>query len=420
MRILFTTPVLENPPAGGPQLRIENSIKALNEISELHIISRVSLEKIGGFVADKFYRKHCKRFLYSSSAKNFELNKFLYRIKKFLNILRHNKKKYEYDRYIIESDATFILNYAKKNAVDLIWFGYGNQSYDLIKEIKNRNSSLPLICDTDSVLSRYLLRGMPYEKCLEKREKLRLFGKKQEKEEAELVKLCDATLAVSEVDAEYYRELADKPEKIKIFSNVIDVNDYSISQDVPKNFKKPCIYLAGSFGFDSPMNKATMWFVEKVFPLVKKEIENIHFYIIGNRSDSTLGDIKSDSISVVGKVKSVLPYLQNATVAIVPLMFESGTRFKILEAAACGIPIVSTTLGAEGLAVVDREDILIADEPREFADAILKLIKDEDFAKKIANNCKQLVKKKYGLEKLIEEGKEVLDFIKKNRDHISL
>jgi glycosyltransferase involved in cell wall biosynthesis len=110
-----------------------------------------------------------------------------------------------------------------------------------------------------------------------------------------------------------------------------------------------------------------------------------------------------------------MPHLCYADVAIVPLRFESGTRFKILEAAACGIPIVSTTLGAEGLAVSHGEDILIADRPRSFADSIIRLIKDRDFALRVAKNLKTLVYEKYSLKSLTQEGQRILEYLLQKR-----
>jgi glycosyltransferase involved in cell wall biosynthesis len=159
------------------------------------------------------------------------------------------------------------------------------------------------------------------------------------------------------------------------------------------------------------MDNAARWFINQVFPVIKKNIPDIHFYIVGKGSISTLHDIKDDSITIVGQVDSVLPYLQNSNVAIVPLFFESGTRFKILEAGACHIPIVSTTLGAEGLDLINNKDIVIVDKPDEFACAVLKLILDKSFAKFIATNCNQAIKNKYSLNNLVLEGKEILKFL---------
>src|SRR4029077_17781489 len=139
------------------------------------------------------------------------------------------------------------------------------------------------------------------------------------------------------------------------------------------------VYLAGTFWPGSPMEDAARWVIENILPIVRQQIPNLHLYIVGADSDKTVPDISDPKITITGKLPSVLPYLSHADVSLVPLRFESGTRFKILEAGACGIPVVSTTLGAEGIAVEHGRDILLADEPEAFASSIIRLIKEREF-----------------------------------------
>ncbi len=250
---------------------------------------------------------------------------------------------------------------------------------------------------------------MPYEKNIEKIKKIRDEGLKKEKEERELVELCDLTTAVSDVDSQYYKSLTKNKNKIKLFSNVIDLDDYEKEEKSP-GLNKPNVYLAGTFWPGSPMENAARWFVNNVFEIIKKEIPAIHFYILGRDSDKILSDMKDENITILGRVENASSYLKDSDVAIVPLFFESGTRFKILEAGACGIPLVSTVLGAEGLPVESGRDILLADDPQDFANAVIELIRNKKFANRIAQNCRELVCEKYGLEKLKAEGKQILDY----------
>jgi len=405
LKILFTTPVLEHPPAGGPNLRIENSIIALNKITELHLLSRLSRIKIGGKEAEDFFKLHCNKFLYAPSVS--QDNEF---VKKFKRIFLRKKNGKNPDN-LIKKDAEFIIKYAKKNKIDIIWFGYGNVSYGLMKKINELNPKLKLICDTDSVWSRFVLRELPYIKEEKRKIKIQKEGELKEKEEADWVNRCDVTTAVSEVDADYYKSLAEKKDKIKIFSNVINLDTYANKPLPPLEFKKPCMYLAGTFWSKSPMEEAARWTIEEVLPIIKKTYPDIHFYIIGQGSDKILSDIKDENITVTGKLKSVLPYLCNSDVSLVPLMFESGTRFKILEAAACGIPIVSTVLGAEGINITNGQNILIADESQEFADAVLKILSDKAFAEELALNCKKFIQKNYSIEKLVNEAEEIIEYL---------
>jgi len=405
MKILFTTPVIEHPPAGGPNLRIENSIIALNKVSELHVISRLNQIMIGGREAEDFFKQYCNKFLYVPSV--LPENKL---IKKLRRIVLGKKKCNNSDK-LTEKDAKFIINYAKRNKINIIWFGYGNISYNLMKKIKELNPEFKIVCDTDSVWSRFILRELPYEKDEKRKIQIKKEGKLKEQEEADWIKWCDVTTAVSEVDADYYKSLTDDKDRIKIFSNVINLDTYKNKPLPPVDFKNPCIYLAGTFWSQSPMEKAARWIIEEVIPIIRKTYPDIHLYIIGQGSDNILSDVKDKNITITGKLLSVLPYLYNSDVSLVPLMFESGTRFKILEAAACEIPITSTTLGAEGINITHGENIIIADEPEEFADAVLKILNNKDFAKQIATNCKKLIQKNYSIEKLADEAKEIIEYL---------
>ncbi|HEY3375026.1 MAG TPA: glycosyltransferase family 4 protein [Candidatus Aquicultor sp.] len=400
MKVLFTTPILEHPAAGGPQLRIENSIKALSRVSELYVVSRISRHYIGGVEAERFYRKYSKEFMYAPSAVEFHNNRYIRLMQRAYRKLFGNK-----------GDAQFIVDFIRKNDIDAIWFGYGNISFPLIKEIKQIMPDLKLVCDTDSVWSRFVLRELPYESDPTRKAEIEKAGREKEQEEKEWVNLCEVTTAVSEIDADYYRGLAIDPSRIRIFSNVIDLNSYKATQVPPAEFKKPCMYLAGSFGPKSAMDKAARWVIEHVLPIVRKSIPNIHFYIVGRGSKETLGDVKDPDITITGKLPSVLPYLFNADVALVPLKFESGTRFKIMEAGTCGIPIVSTTLGAEGIPVTDGQDIIIADTPEEFASGIIKIIQNKELGEKLAQECMNLIQERYSVESLAQEAKEILGYL---------
>jgi glycosyltransferase involved in cell wall biosynthesis len=305
-------------------------------------------------------------------------------------------------------DYNDLLRLADTLHLDIIWLGFGNISYPLLDFIK-KNSNYKVVCDTDSVHSRFVLRGLPFAQNESDKKRIEKEGKEKEAEEQWGTPLADVTTAVSEVDAKYYRNFAKTPEQIHIFSNVIDLKDYKEIPQKPLNFKKPCIYLAGYFGPKSPMDEAARWVVEKVLPLVKKKVPDIHFYIVGNGSDKTLKDIKDPSITVVGQLPSVLPYLCHADVAVVPLKFESGTRFKILEAGACKIPVVSTSLGAEGIPVKHGVDILIADDPENFAQEIIALLSYPEYAKIIGLNLYALIEKKYDIPALVQEGNIIIN-----------
>lgn len=403
VRILYTTPVLHYPTAGGPFLRVKNSIKALNRVSELHIVARVPSDSIGGIAAQEFYEGHCQNFVFAPSvARETTASQRLNRIQK-----KQQKRDDAQAR-----DAAFILRYAREHSIDIVWCGYGNISFELLRAIKQGNSAIKVVCDTDSIWSRFILRELPYERSLMRKAGIYRAGKKKEREERVWVNLADVTTAVSEVDAAYYRALAKEPDRIKIFSNVVDIDQYVKPTSYECGLSKPFIYLAGTFWEGSPMEKGAQWVIERVLPIVQKRIPNVNLVILGSGSAETLSGITASNVTIVGKVQTVLPYLCQADVSIVPLFFESGTRYKILEAGACSIPVVSTTLGAEGIPVSHGKDIMIADSPTEFAQAIVSFIEDKEHAQAIANNLRKLVQTRYSIQTLQNEAQEIIQHLR--------
>ncbi|MFA6121745.1 MAG: glycosyltransferase family 4 protein [Sideroxydans sp.] len=410
MRVLFTTPILEHPAAGGPELRIENSIKAISRVCELDIIYRASGPTECVEKTSEFFREFASEYHVLT---NFSARKITVRIlRRGLSFAERIMNRLFDTR--TAKQAKFILDHIERRQIDVLWFGYGNISYPLIRYVKRRKPGLKVVCDTDSVWSRFILRELPYAKGLRK---LRIWreGRKKETEEIAWVNLCDVTTAVSNIDESYYKGIARDPGRVHVFSNVIDVESYKRPPPPPERFQNPSIYLAGSFGhYHSPMDTAARWMLEEVLPHVRKIYPSIHFYIVGRHSDLGFGHLNGPNITVTGRLDSVLPYLCNADVSLVPLKFESGTRFKILEAGACKVPIVSTTLGAEGIPVIHGEHILLADDPEDFAKAIVKLLDDKELAGKLANNCYELVNEKFSVESLAVEAKQILEYL--NRD----
>ncbi len=418
MHLIFTTPILEHPPAGGPQLRIENSIKALQTISSVHLLSRVRKKALGGNEGELFYRGLSHSFLYMPSVQSNLLTLIIRVWNKILRIFSQILKKWQWQKFILKyqclqtkRDAKFLVQYAKTHHISVVWFGYGNISFALMQQVHAMAPDLKLICDTDSVWSRFILRELPYQKDPERCAELYQMGQEKEQEEEAWVSFCNVTAAVSEVDQTYYQSIADDAQRIKIFSNVLDIANYTVvparSPDLPATY----LYLAGTFGPRSAMDQAARWVIQEIWPALAAQFPALHFYIMGSGSDTTLQDIHDPRIHIKGKLPSLLPYLFHSTVALVPLKFESGTRFKILEAGACKIPVVSTTLGAEGIPVTDGKDILIADTPETFIAAITKILENPSMAKTLAENLQQLVIQKYSIAALAQEGKDILTYL---------
>ena len=412
--ILFVTSVIGHPPKGGPELRIENSIKALHRISTLSLYCRVARANMGGEAAVDFLQRFANRIYFAPFCQRQTGPIFF--ISRVINWIARTVagRNMIPDSVEGEDDYADVVSRAQSLKVDVIWLGYGNISYPLLKHIKE-HSTIPVVLDTDSVWSRYVLRGLPYADNEAERRKIAEKGVQKAEEERWGTELADVTTGVSDVDVEYYRSLSSDPARVRRFSNVIDLDSYAQTSP-PEDLQKPCIYLAGSFWPGSPMEDAARWMLEHVWPLLRQALPELHFYIIGKASDTVLADVRDDKVTITGTLPTVLPYLTNVSVVVVPLHFESGTRFKILEAGACSVAVVSTSLGAEGIPVENEKNILIADTPEDFAVSIIKIIRDQELATSLGRNLRELVAENFSLDALAKEGSEILDYVVKTNN----
>lgn len=376
MKILFTTSIFSFPSVGGPELRIETSIKALSKISNLVCYIRKSKVNLSSESCD---------FLENLSEKVYYIDPLIPKDIFWPQILENEKP-------------------------DLVWFGFGNISYVLMKYLKSI-TNIPLVCDTDSVWSRFILRELDIENDEIRKQEILEKGKIKENEEKDWVNFCDVTTAVSQIDMEYYKSLTKDKHKIHLFSNVIDLSSYKTSIENIYNITSPSLYLAGTFWKNSPMEDATRWFMDEVFSELIIKYPDLKLFILGKNSKEIVGDLSTQKVFVMGKVKSVLPYLKHVDIVLVPLRFESGTRFKILEAMACKKSIISTTLGAEGIPITNGENILIADEPTIFYQRIVDLIENKLARNKLAQNGYNLVKNQYDIDNLAIQGKVICKYL---------
>ncbi len=138
-----------------------------------------------------------------------------------------------------------------------------------------------------------------------------------------------------------------------------------------------------------PNVEAVEYFVRDILPLVRNRVPGVLFNIVGNRPGPLVWALNSEKVVVHGGVPDLRPYYHGASVVVVPLLQGGGTRNKILEAGACGNAIVSTSLGAEGLSFEAGRDLLIADTPVEFAEAISRVCADNELRGRLGHGARE-------------------------------
>jgi glycosyltransferase involved in cell wall biosynthesis len=131
----------------------------------------------------------------------------------------------------------------------------------------------------------------------------------------------------------------------------------------------------GSMDWEANVD-AVDYFCREIWPAVRAAVPEARFRIVGRNPSPRVAALASSSVEVTGRVPSVIDYLKETAVFVVPLRIGGGTRLKIFEAMAAGRAIVSTSVGAEGLDVHDGADVMLADTPSRFADRVIELLRD--------------------------------------------
>jgi glycosyltransferase involved in cell wall biosynthesis len=185
---------------------------------------------------------------------------------------------------------------------------------------------------------------------------------------------ADAVLAVSEKEAGLVNDFVGDP---ALAYAVPDTEDLEPSE-VPLEERRGILFVGN---YRHPPNvQAVEYLCRSVLPLVPKEVLAEHpVYVIGNGMNETVIGYGRDlpHVKMVGWVPSVLPYLQRARLSVIPLLYGAGTKRKLMQSIMVGTPSVSTSIGVEGLNLEDGSDVLVADHPARFADAVTRLVRDD-------------------------------------------
>ena len=147
-----------------------------------------------------------------------------------------------------------------------------------------------------------------------------------------------------------------------------------------------------------PNEDAVAWFADRILPRILAEVPDARFTIVGRTPSEKVRALARahEAISVTGSVPDVRPYMERAAAFVIPIRIAGGTRLKVYEAMGMEIPIVSTTIGVEGLPVHDGTEVLIADESDQFADAVVRVLRDPELGARLARTAAERVRSEFG------------------------
>jgi glycosyltransferase involved in cell wall biosynthesis len=232
------------------------------------------------------------------------------------------------------------------------------------------------------------------EKLLEEAEKLKSMN-------LYLSRNSDLTLVVSQIEKSLL--LKENPS--------LNVGIVSIIQRIEnpqKSFseRKGILFVGG---FDHlPNVDAVIFFVKEIFPVMKQRLPDLTFCIAGSNPPEHVLALKSSHVIVTGYVRDLTSYFESSRVFVAPLRYGAGVKGKINHSMSHGLPVVTTSIGAEGIELTGDSDVLIADEPEEFAEKVVRLYTDENLWNELSQNSLRNVEKHYSFEAAKEKLKELI------------
>jgi len=429
-RVLYVTPLFGYPPRGGPRLRTYNTVRGLARCADVSLYVWQPPDLPDPVAARQHMRLFCQRVHWpdplpaAPSGWRGAVSRAVGPARPLARAAYHRLAARRTAPPVSGGTPPFfdeLLRWVAEDEIDVVWLGFGGISYPLLR-LKER-TGLPIVLETESVWSRFLLREIPFAPDPERRAALAAEGAAKEAEERWGAGIADVTTAVSEVDAAYFRDVGTPPERVMLLANTIDVDAYG-DTNVDANehdrtvaaVHAPAICFAGTLSRGTANVDAALWLLDEIMPRVWSRVPELRLYLVGRDPAPELRQRGHGRVAVVGEVASIVPYFRGCLATVVPLRWESGTRFKILEAFACRTPVVSTTLGAEGLDVVDGRHLLLADTAETFADAVVALAMRPELRASLVEPAYALVRERYDLSAAERQAWAVLRHLNLNQD----
>ncbi len=319
----------------------------------------------------------------------------------FLNLF--SNKSYNITRFDVEGFHEKLQNLLEKNEYDIIHFeGLFTSMY--VDTARKYAPKSKLVLRQHNV--EYLIwERLMHESKIGKKQYLQILVKRLKEYELAVLPKFDAIVPITDVDAEVFKKLGIK----EMFVSPTGVNTDTFKSDF-STIESNSVFHLGALNW-MPNQKAIKWFVEEIWDKVQEKMPNSKFYIAGRDIPEWVYQYDGKSnVHVVGEVPSAGDFMNSKSIMVVPLKSGSGMRIKIVEGMALGKPIVSTSIGAEGIEYTHQKNILIADSQQDFVKELVTLLQEQEKQKEIGQQAIQLVHRRYSNYSRIGE---LLEYYKK-------
>jgi glycosyltransferase involved in cell wall biosynthesis len=389
MKILFISRWFPHPPDNGSKIRVFNLIKWLSSCHEVDLISFAS-EGVGDERSDDM-RRYC-RHVDLAPYRPFQPG----RLKALLGFMS------QWPRSVVDTHSV--------------------EMQRLIEQAQRvRAFDVAIASQIDTAPYVTALPGMPkileemelttlYERLSKERHPVKKLRKwstwwKLSRYVTDLLRASDGCTVVSERERERILQVSPGYRSIAIVPNGVDVAHYASDFGAPET---DTLVYPGALTYSANFD-AMDFFLREVFPLVRAERPNVRVSITGRLDGVPVDRLPGgDGVILTGYLDDVRPAVARSWACVVPLRIGGGTRLKILEALALGTPVVATSKGAEGLDLEPGRDLLVADEPADFAAAVLRLLQDPALREMLSRNGRRAVEAKYDWRTI---GRQFNDFV---------
>ena len=376
MEILFLTGNLPYPPTDGWKIRVFSLIRHL---SRRHRVSLVSfMRTTENPSAVETLRTYCAD----------------------LRVIRRDPRYSPWKLFLglVGQTAFPLLNYRDRQMMDLLREVLQKRAFDIVQveslAMAQYCSAVPFptVLDLHNIESLLIKRYAQQETNLLKRGYAEVMWRKVAAYERESCKRFTRCLTCSEEDQRLVQAYAGA-ECVNVIPNGVDLQAYSPDGAPTKPSNR--LVFVGRMDYHANVD-GVQWFCREILPHIRRQKPDVVFQIVGGYPTNEVKRLaRAGEIEVTGFVEDVRPYLKEATVVVVPLRIGGGTRLKILESLAMGKAVVSTTLGAEGIAAVDGRELLLADRPTQFADRVIDVLESPAVRKTLHDAGRKLVEARY-------------------------
>lgn len=219
----------------------------------------------------------------------------------------------------------------------------------------------------------------------------------------------DVILSVSEEDAEFTQVRLPNPfTEVWVVPNGVDTEGFQPADDTKRENR---IIFCGAM--DVLMNiDAVEGFARPVFPKVRKVVPDVEFWIVGRDPAPKVKALGSlPGVQVTGRVEDVRPYYAKAKVAVAPFRYGGGTKLKVLEAMALGVPVVATSVGCQGIKAISGKHLFVEEMKEAFAERVINLLQDEALWKQMATEARRLAEERYSWHSIMSEAVGRLEYL---------